>query len=470
MIENPEHESEYVGFPGHVPTNIGVYVNLKKLTLSNCELRMLPDGLENLRQLKSLDIQANNLSSLDKIFNLSWLVYLNASYCGTFEEFPSGFRNMKKLKDLEFEWNGLITIPEEILPHMESLKFLNLSNNQLSILPNDLAQLELNIINLKENNFRWFPNVLQTMSVPFVEGLSIYHELNSNLNDVFLRQSTISDDIETFLIVNLHGAYMKSVSNEQLDLIIPPMDVSLIEAVPIGVCNYVLEGMMHNILSTIGESSKPSFSVDSVHEEALLCSIRKSIGFSHNNMNNMCNAHPSIMNDTRTKYRSHSNNRRLHYHYVEGMKNFPNKTYIYEKNIDHPNYKHCMILIQRHKTTGYMRYIDLIDVLRPQTNQMINSYMLLHYLKNAYDINYIQIIDLACSVVYDPVKNNMLDNTEIETSMMASRSPFIRKGGKKKRNTRRVKGKTKQRKIKTHKRQNKNLKVRKYKKNNMQLT
>jgi len=76
----------------------------------------------------------------------------------TLEQLTSG--NLAGIKRLSLA-QGLLTFPDAILSLADSLEILDLSNNQLSELPNSLAQLKkLKIIFLSNNQFEVLPEVL----------------------------------------------------------------------------------------------------------------------------------------------------------------------------------------------------------------------------------------------------------------------------------------------------------------------
>ncbi|MFT4833368.1 MAG: hypothetical protein ACJAVY_001547 [Marinoscillum sp.] len=71
---------------------------------------------------------------------------------------------------------GLTEFPEEILTLSETLEYLDLSDNQLSELPDSIAQLKnLKIIFFARNNFTVFPEILRTFPVLSMIGFKSNH-------------------------------------------------------------------------------------------------------------------------------------------------------------------------------------------------------------------------------------------------------------------------------------------------------
>jgi len=103
---------------------------LTDVRLSNCELTTLPTEILSLPRLSILDLAGNKLTSI-----------------------PSSLRKMRALQDLRLQNNQIDTIlsqQENTLP--TSLVKLNLSNNQVQVLPKKMLELtRLNTIDLSDN-------------------------------------------------------------------------------------------------------------------------------------------------------------------------------------------------------------------------------------------------------------------------------------------------------------------------------
>ena len=89
---------------------------------------------------------------------------------------------------------GLSEFPQEILTLADSLEFLNLSNNQLSALPNDFCQLKkLKIAFFNANAFKVFPEVLANCPA-----LSMVSFKNNQIEQV----SSLSKSIRWLILTN----------------------------------------------------------------------------------------------------------------------------------------------------------------------------------------------------------------------------------------------------------------------------
>ncbi|KAM5161187.1 leucine-rich repeat-containing protein 40 isoform 2-T2 [Callospermophilus lateralis] len=117
-----------------LPEEITNLKNLKGLYLQHNELTYIPEGFEQLSNLEDLDLSSNRLSTVPVSFSsLSSLIRLNLS-SNQLKSLPAEISKMKRLKHLDCNSNLLETIPPE-LAGMESLELLYLRRNKLRFLP-----------------------------------------------------------------------------------------------------------------------------------------------------------------------------------------------------------------------------------------------------------------------------------------------------------------------------------------------
>nr|KAF6506307.1 leucine rich repeat containing 40 [Rousettus aegyptiacus] len=116
-----------------LPEEITNLRNLKGLYLQHNELTCIPEGFEQLFNLEDLDLSNNSLTTVPAGFSLSSLVRLNLS-SNQLKSLPAEISGMKRLKHLDCNSNLLETIPPE-LAGMESLELLYLRRNKLRFLP-----------------------------------------------------------------------------------------------------------------------------------------------------------------------------------------------------------------------------------------------------------------------------------------------------------------------------------------------
>jgi hypothetical protein len=114
------------------------FVNLRSLTLRNCQLESLYDyDFDRLWNLRSLSLEGNSLSSLSprSLDQLRSLISLDLSHNQFTSLDSSLFAHMSSLQHLELNGNNLPNLDEAAFVGLDSLMELDLSQNQLSSLP-----------------------------------------------------------------------------------------------------------------------------------------------------------------------------------------------------------------------------------------------------------------------------------------------------------------------------------------------
>ncbi|OAY83707.1 putative LRR receptor-like serine/threonine-protein kinase [Ananas comosus] len=151
------------GFSGQLPEGVGKLQSLQNLSLAGNDFSgPLPDSIGGLSSLQSLDLSRNSFSGPlpDFLKSLRSLVSLNLSYNAFTKEIPSGLGMISTLEYVDMSWNQLDGsvdwkfLVESSVIHVdfsgnslttanpkelkalaeisETVKYLNLSNNQLS--------------------------------------------------------------------------------------------------------------------------------------------------------------------------------------------------------------------------------------------------------------------------------------------------------------------------------------------------
>jgi hypothetical protein len=188
---------------------------VRTLDLSNNKLKALPDALANLEALKSLNCEHNKLAqgsispSLAKLNNLTSLSLGNNRLGMHIKEEITrgggGVHNKKSssaatapsnnmslpplpvipsLKQLKLNHNQIHTIPPQLYsPLLVKLELLDLSNNNIEVLPTGIQHLvSLQQLNLDHNALLSLPNEIGTLSK--LKSLSLqYNQIQHFLHD-----------------------------------------------------------------------------------------------------------------------------------------------------------------------------------------------------------------------------------------------------------------------------------------------
>jgi len=143
--------------------SIGNLKHLKTLELNDDQLTELPTSIGELTSLEFLELNCNQITTLpDSIGSLINLKEL-FMYYNQLSELPKSFRNLHSLQVIHCANNNFSKIPEEIF-NLRSLKVLNFARNNLSIIPDKIQSLKnLKELDLSENNFTEFPQSISKL-------------------------------------------------------------------------------------------------------------------------------------------------------------------------------------------------------------------------------------------------------------------------------------------------------------------
>lgn len=138
--------------------------NIEILDLADARLRTLPECIDNLSNLKELNLRINKIgyfpNSIKKLQNLEKL-YLDNNHLSFFPEIVTENAN---LLELRLATNKISTLPASI-GKLQRLIYLDLSNNRLLQLPNELSTLgELEELFLDNNKLDKLPKDMGDLS------------------------------------------------------------------------------------------------------------------------------------------------------------------------------------------------------------------------------------------------------------------------------------------------------------------
>ena len=144
--------------------------NLKKLNLSNNNIKIIPKEIIELRNLELLDLSGNSINNFfSKLCSLKKLQVLNLNN-NKIKSIPRQINNLGNLKNLQIANNKISKLPEEI-KYLTSLQKINLSKNSITNFPTE-------ILELKELKSIWL-NGLELQNFPVIEIVEFLTNLKS---------------------------------------------------------------------------------------------------------------------------------------------------------------------------------------------------------------------------------------------------------------------------------------------------
>jgi len=158
-----------------LPEDIVKLSQLTQLTLDQNQLITLPPTMSKMPSLTTLSVNGNHrLSSLDALTGSTSLTTLHGSNC-MINHLPTNIPNLHTIELignqltfldgietitsiscnlLSFGNNKITSIPTNSLKNIQTLLYFDLSNNQLTTLPDSLYQINnLETLNIRNNNF-----------------------------------------------------------------------------------------------------------------------------------------------------------------------------------------------------------------------------------------------------------------------------------------------------------------------------
>uniref|UniRef100_A0A673CI47 Uncharacterized protein n=1 Tax=Sphaeramia orbicularis TaxID=375764 RepID=A0A673CI47_9TELE len=141
--------------------------DMTELLLQDCQLERLPSALVALANLRSLDLQHNNLRTLEELLTLSHLRRLSTFRLAynRILSLPASVGMLRGLELLDLSNNQLRSLPPALFT-LRCLRKLLLSGNLLESLPPELFNgcLELRILNVAHNSLCSLPRGISGLS------------------------------------------------------------------------------------------------------------------------------------------------------------------------------------------------------------------------------------------------------------------------------------------------------------------
>lgn len=156
---------------------------IRKLTLKNCNLYSIPNEINLLSNIDTIHLIGNSIKIFpEKIYQLHNLKHLNISR-NELESLPSDIKHLSKLRSLHLHHNNLKSLSPEI-GQLTNLQNLSLSHNKLKSLPNEISKLtKLSYLGLFDNSLKSLLfDMTQFENTKFIE---IEDEIKKNVPNNF---------------------------------------------------------------------------------------------------------------------------------------------------------------------------------------------------------------------------------------------------------------------------------------------
>jgi hypothetical protein len=151
------------------PKGIAKMKNLNYLNLGNNNITLIPGSINELKKLRTLDLNFNKLNTLPvEMGEMKWIRALNLAG-NLFTKIPPQVLIMKNLVQLDISHNRLASVDTGFA--FKRIEFLDISFNQITHLPDEIAQLK------RLKYFRCTDNQLQELPAG-ISDLTLLEELN----------------------------------------------------------------------------------------------------------------------------------------------------------------------------------------------------------------------------------------------------------------------------------------------------
>ena len=167
----------------NLPNALENLTNLETLDVSKCDLTEFPQVLSKLKSLKALDIAENERTQNipRTLENLTNLETLDVSDCDL-TEFPQVLCKLKSLKDLNIGWNDRIQNLPRTLENLTNLETLDVSDCNLTQLPEVFCKLKsLQNLNISSNPLKVPLSSRCTFEMKWLHKLNISNTLITSL-------------------------------------------------------------------------------------------------------------------------------------------------------------------------------------------------------------------------------------------------------------------------------------------------
>ena len=190
-----------------LPLNLNNFTLLNSLHLSNNKLDRIPRFIMNFKKLKNLRINGNNISAFPQtIMYLKCLTDLDISN-NSITSIPLNIKFLTSLSTLNAS-NNQIKVVSDSFHDLTNLKMVDLSNNQLSSIPKTLLQNDkIFSLNLSQNKIKSINKLPYSLN-----------SLNLSNNDLTYLPETLFTKLTNLTNINLANNNLQTVPQTLLNL------------------------------------------------------------------------------------------------------------------------------------------------------------------------------------------------------------------------------------------------------------
>ena len=216
------------------PSEIRRFTNLEVLHFSHSKLSSVPQWLNELVNIQSLEVKNSELKEFPTIRKLKQLNRLSLDG-NKISVIPDWIDDLKELFHLDLSNNNIHKLPKNVAK-LKNLRYLLMLSNELDELPEQIKSLapsdsgKLEEINIVKNKFMKYPPVLKTLEdagvYVVVDPELIKTDNNLLIQDILNKQNLdyeylINQDFSQLTVLNIN---CKNLTSEQLINILDKLD------------------------------------------------------------------------------------------------------------------------------------------------------------------------------------------------------------------------------------------------------
>jgi Leucine-rich repeat (LRR) protein len=173
---------------------------LKNLDISRNQIKNIDFDLGQVTSVERISLSGNPIESINFNGINNTIIELSLSYCNL-KVLPASISNLKSLKDLNLSNNNLVNLPQNLVLN-KSLQNLNLAKNYFGVFPEILFQIEeLEVLDISANS---------------IQGFTLQQGARSNLKRLILDQNRINNFVPNGVLSKLEQLFL---SLQQVDFL-----------------------------------------------------------------------------------------------------------------------------------------------------------------------------------------------------------------------------------------------------------